>query len=114
MAYIAFNKPFDKTGLVSITLMTEHKVLNIIDSGSNLSHIDKTVLEQLTKYKTLTSDQVSTSGICGEIPSNGKVEVSLRNDIFNFTLPLVVSDISHLSKAVARSWWTSRSTGSWH
>lgn len=102
MAYISLNHS-DKTGLLTITLTANRKPFTfILDTGSNISHLDMEAAKLLTKQipkDTIPSNPIV--GISGSLDSIGRITQTFNSDIFTFEHTFYVSDLSSLIQAIA-------------
>lgn len=97
MAYISLNHS-EKTGLLTITLNAEKKPFTfIIDTGSNVSHLDASAAKLLTKK--IPKDIIPsnpTVGISGSISSTGLITQTFNSGIFTFEHQFLISDLHEL------------------
>lgn len=101
MAFIALNTQSGNTGLVTITLTAERKAFTfIIDTGSNVSHIDTAAASLLTKSKKTSLKDDSVIGISGALQSSGKIRQIFRTAIFTFDHEFLVTDLSELAQTI--------------
>ena len=101
MAFIAINTHSGNTGLVTITLTAEHKHFTfIIDTGSNVSHIDAEVAKLLQNSTKLPILDNSVTGIDGSLQSTGKIRQCFSSGIFMFDHEYLVTDLSSMTKVI--------------
>lgn len=101
MAYIKINTNSGNTGLVTIVLSTEKKLFTfLIDTGSNVSHIDKSAISLLQNYTKVSINNSSTVGINGTLDSNEKVQLLLNSGVFTFSHQYLVTDLSTMIKSI--------------
>lgn len=97
MAYIALNAQSKDIGLITITLTAEYKPFTfIIDTGSNVSHIDETAFKSLKNIEPIDADSYMITGVGGTMESIGKVKKKFRADIFTFEQEFFVTDLFEL------------------
>lgn len=98
MAYINIDTNAGDTGLATITLFvgTQHFTF-VLDTGSNTSHLDKETLKLLPKVNYVSSEGESTSGISGEVASEGKVRQCFNSGMFTFEQEFQVTDLSKIA-----------------
>lgn len=101
MAFINIDTHSKNTGLVTVTLTTERKpFIFIIDTGSNVSHIDIEAAKLLTKSSEVPSENNSVTGISGALQSTGKIKQCFNSGIFTFDHEYFVTNLASLVKAV--------------
>lgn len=101
MAFIVINTHSGNTGLVTITLIAEHKpFIFIIDTGSNVSHIDAKAAQLLQKSTQVPTKDNSVIGIEGSLKSAGKIRQIFNSGIFTFDHEFFVTDLSSMAKAI--------------
>lgn len=101
MAFIAINTYSRNTGLVTITLTAERKhFVFIIDTGSNVSHIDAEAAKLLQNSTKLPIIDNSVTGIDGSLQSTGKIRQCFSSGIFTFDHEYFVTDLSSMAKVI--------------
>lgn len=104
MAFIVINTHSGNTGLVTITLTAERKHFTfIIDTGSNVSHIDAKATQLLQKSSQVPTKDNSVIGIEGSLKSTGKIHQTFHSGIFTFDHEFFVTDLSSMAKAIKDS-----------
>lgn len=99
MAYIVLNHS-QNTGFLTITLHANQKPFHfIIDTGSNVSHIDTAAAGLLNNPKTSFHNPMII-GISGSLKSTGTIHQIFTNDIFTFEHDFLVSDLSALFSSI--------------
>lgn len=93
----------NNTGLVTMSLRGDgHKLVFIIDTGSNESHID----EEATKLLKSPIDKTAGSkitGVSGSLKSIGKIDQWLEYKTHSFKLGFSVTDLSAMVKAIEKA-----------
>jgi len=104
MAFIAINTQSGNTGLVTIPLTSEHKLFTfIIDTGSNVSHIDLAAAKILQKSTFIPVETNSVVGIEGSLKSIGKIKQFFSAGIFTFGHEFFVTDLSTMINTIKES-----------
>lgn len=97
MAYIVLSNLTKTLGLPVITLKSEQIPFNfVIDTGSNVSHLSAKAAKMLRKVPKDVIPAIPTSGISGNLQSEGKITPIFTNDIFSFEHTFLVTDLSEL------------------
>lgn len=101
MAYIVLNNTVNTLGLPTITLKSEQKpFIFVIDTGSNSSHLDKAAANLLRKVPKDVIPAIPTSGITGQLSSEGRITPIFTSDIFSFEYPLLITDLSNIIREI--------------
>ena len=105
MAYLKLNTSTGNTGLVSVTLNHCNKpFVFLIDTGSNISHIDKSFLDIFPEKKEqLQPNDKNTISLSGQIESLGVLTNSFSASCFTFNIKALVTDLSNLKSAIYKA-----------
>ena len=81
-----FNNTFNKTGSPILEFYSNSKKLNfLIDTGSDYSFIDSTILKDIIHKKADVTEETSVSGIGGEVPIEGYFDVTFYYKNLEYT-----------------------------
>lgn len=104
MAYVPINTHSNNTGLVTVVLIAEHKRFTfIIDTGSNISHIDTEAAKLLQNSQKIPTADSSVTGINGSLQSSGKIRQCFNSNIFTFDHEFFITDLTPLANAIEDS-----------
>ena len=100
MAFINLN-PKSVTGLATVTLFSGRDPFTLIlDTGSNVSHLDKTAASALENINVERVDENPVAGICGTMGITGKARLLFYHDVFTFDHEFMISDLARLFEAI--------------